>query len=294
MKNHKIINGNCWVAYFDVVGFKALVKDYISYNGTGSLNIFADLWYKDIVNKVRQLVIKQESLNSELKGKIGFCYFSDTFIFYIPEDQPNKYRNFVTIDSIIRLFFIDLLSDGFFFKGALSFGDFYAGTSEGIYIGPALIDAYKNAEKIDWPAGFVVSDIVVDKLKGTELDLDNSLDYAKYGVSVKEYDLDALKIRKKKENLFAYRIAKYKYIEEVIMEKQKEAEVKYPDKYKKILKQRYDELLEFIKSTKLNNVNKSLCSLWLKIKKIIMAFVAKIKRNICGERKQQVPRLRSG
>ena len=251
-----IINGNCWVAYFDFLGFKKLIQDFIKLNGEGNLDVFYLCYYADIV-RIAKIVVSEVEKTMKVSGKIGFSYFSDTFIFFAPEDKPGSYDFYLSIDMILRHFFVKSLFEGFFFRGALSFGDFYANIKEEAFLGPALVDAYEYADKQDW-FGVVLTPKVVERLKGTNLDVDRRADYAKYNVPIKIKTVDeqngTLQIKQGAENLYSYRISKYDYVEEMIIQKQTEAKTHNPDKYEVIYKPKYEAVLKFIRETKLQTI----------------------------------------
>jgi len=256
MKTDKTINGNCWIAYFDFLGFKNLIETFTKINGEGNLDVFRLNYYDDIVRIAKKVVNKVKRINNTLSGEIGYSWFSDTFIFFAPEGKPGSYGSCISIDAILRRFFTGSLLKGNLFRGALSFGDFYANTKDRIFLGPALIDAYEYAEKQDW-FGVVVSSKAIKKLKGTKFDIDKRADYANLDVPVKNVDdqEDIIQIKREKENLYAYRISKHTDIEKIIIQKQDEAQIENPDDYDVKYKPKYEEVLKFLRETKLRSVS---------------------------------------
>ncbi len=255
MESANIINGDCWVAYFDMVGFTNDINEHVRNLGGDSLYIYVDIEYRDILETAKDRVNEEIELNERIRGKIEWISFSDTFIFYAAEDSNGTYDCYLAIDRILRLFFYDSLLKGILFKGALSFGPFYADKKNNIFLGPALIDAYKYAEKQDWACGVVITPDAHKKLTGTDLDAENQLDYAKYRVPYKKQSIsgDKIEIVKVTKDLFAYRIAKWFNIEEDIEQKKKELELKdIEENRRETIKRRYDDVLNFIRDTKLH------------------------------------------
>lgn len=264
MENNKIITGNCWVAYFDIVGFKNDIEDIIKNYGKDGLEILYQIYY-DIINIAKNEIKSQEELDSKLKGVIGCKWFSDTFIFFAPEDSQDSYDFYLSIEAIIHNFFIEVLGMGTMFRGALSFGEFYANQEENVFFGPALIDAYEYADKQRWSCGVVLTPKTCEKLKGTKLDVEQRVDYARYKVIVKREtsenpENDVIKIRKVTEELFAFRISNYPYVKETIERKKQETKMRYPKEYDTVYKPKYDRVLKFIEETKLKITDIAACN----------------------------------
>jgi hypothetical protein len=195
MEEEKIINGNCWVACFDILGFKEEILGFEKAYGVGQLDGFANVIYKEAL----------ETLNEntkDLQGHIYTCWGSDTFVFYTPDDSK---QSFNVISALAFIFFCSRIrrSPSYMMRGALGTGQFYADKQNNIFIGSALIDAYTYAEKQDW-IGFVVTPSAEKKIDDIESDLkilSHTLLYQfiQYDVPVKDKE-------SKKERLFAAKI----------------------------------------------------------------------------------------
>ena len=171
MSDNRIVEGKCWIAYFDMLGFKSSVNEYAEYPGIYNKN-----FYDRILEEIdREVEYVPERLDA--------TWFSDSFIFYTSEDS---YESFVHLNMAAE-HFMQSSSVHLPLRGALSFGYFYADKVRGIYIGEALIDAYKYAEKQDW-IGFVLTPQTVEcLLKNERLSrfLAHESEYKKYPVPVK-------------------------------------------------------------------------------------------------------------
>ncbi len=86
-------------------------------------------------------------------GMIIFSWFSDTFIIY---SRGRSAQDFARIELVGRVFFERLIIRGIPVRGALTFGGLYSQSARNIFVGPALIDAYRYAENQDW-LGFVLT-----------------------------------------------------------------------------------------------------------------------------------------
>ncbi len=145
MEEEKIINGNCWVVHFDILGFSKMVE------------------------KLRDWVVEEKykktlEIGKESNIKCKFRFFSDSFIFYTSDDSPDSFDDIETTSS---LFFHAMFLERIPMRGCLSWGQFYADEENGIFFGPALIDAYDWAEGQNW-IGFVLSEKTREKLASVE------------------------------------------------------------------------------------------------------------------------------
>ena len=145
MENSDIINGNCWVAYFDILGFKNVVNA-LSWQGVHNI-------YNDILSEIKKH-----------NWAVSCKWFSDAFVFYTSDDSRNS---FCGMEGSLRVFFEKMFSgsrEKIPFRGCLTVGEFYIDTENDIFFGPALVEAYKCAETQQW-IGYVLTQQAVDKAK---------------------------------------------------------------------------------------------------------------------------------
>ena len=147
MEEEKIINGNCWVAYFDILGFRKLMKNF-------------PIWY------VRDVLKQALDTGKKSNVKCKFVFFSDSFIFYTEDDSMNS---FSCIEGTSALFFHEMFlgKEKIPMRGCLNIGRFCADEENRIFFGPALIEAYDCAEGQNW-IGFVLSEKAREKLASVE------------------------------------------------------------------------------------------------------------------------------
>ena len=170
MENNKIINGNCWIAYFDVLGFSYLVESF-------------DVEF--IRKKFKEALKHSEQFNAICK----FKFFSDTFIFYTENDSLDS---FLKIRDVTMFFFSVMFTEynipHFPMRGCLNVGQLYSNENDGIFFGQALIDAYHIAEWQNW-IGFVLSKKAIKKIREYELSgtkTKNERWFQEYNVPYKE------------------------------------------------------------------------------------------------------------
>ncbi len=148
-----------WFYYLDLLGFTSLVHDQ---------NI------EQVIPLYQQALDQLKSV-AKPKKRLGLIYswFSDTFIIYSRNDSE---RDFSYVEQVGRLFFQNLLLHQIPVRGALTHGSLYSQSSENIFVGPALIDAYRYAENQTW-VGFILTPSVYSRLAGTSLALTNRAHY---------------------------------------------------------------------------------------------------------------------
>jgi hypothetical protein len=219
MEEEKIINGNCWVACFDILGFKKAILDFEQSYGVGRLNSFADVIYREVL----------DTLNRDVKdwqGRVYTCWASDTFVFYTPDDTSTSFN---LISAVAINFFCRRIwrSPSYMMRGALGTGQFYADKQNNIFLGSALIDAYGYAEKQNW-IGFVGTPSAEKKIADIEtihnIQPHNLLyQYTQYDVPVKKkvWRNEIRYIVEDTELLFAAKIQSYPAIKRFFQPRRK-------------------------------------------------------------------------
>lgn len=148
-----------WFCYLDLLGFTSLVHD------------------KNIERVIPLYKQALEHLKEQAKPKkrlgVIYSWFSDTFIIYSRDDTE---REFSYVEQVGRLFFQKLILHNIPVRGAITHGALYSQSSENIFVGPALIDAYNYAEKQAW-LGFILTPNVFKRLENTPLSLEKGLHY---------------------------------------------------------------------------------------------------------------------
>ena len=183
-QDNKIINGNCWVACFDLLGFKKAILGFEKLHGVGKLDRFAEVIYEGEILKELQRHVKNWN------GIVCTCWASDTFVFYTPDDSGQSFK---AISKVAILFCCGMVRhppNPFrgALSGALGTGQFYADKQNNVFLGSAFIDAYEYAKKQNW-IGFVVTPSAEKKIGDIEsmLNIHTLLyQYKQYDVPVKK------------------------------------------------------------------------------------------------------------
>ena len=160
MDNNRTIDGNCWLAYFDILGFGNMVESFP-------------------VEFVREKFKEALKEGAKFNAICRFKFFSDSFIFYTENDSMDSFR---CIRGASAFFFREMFTKKdpprFPMRGCLNVGQFYADEETGIFFGRVLIDAYKLSNDQDW-IGFVLSREARERLK----------DYESMGLKSSKYSL---------------------------------------------------------------------------------------------------------
>jgi len=238
MENNIVINNNCWMAYFDILGFENILWYTKEKTGSDNLDFVARWCHKQIIRDIERKCSEQKTYtNVEM---YHFC-LSDSFVFFSPDDSLNS---FLGMSWVAKELPVRLISYQIPFRGSLTVGKFYAEMKENIFIGQGLIDAHKYAEKQNW-IGLVLTPMAIKKLSQMNADLAQILkDYVEYNVPVKETSGNT-------EKLFVYRISRVGNIEDSISRMQDRAKERYGQDSKiwNKINKKYENTLKFIKET---------------------------------------------
>jgi len=185
-----------WVAYFDWLGFADLVqKEHLQY---------VLLLYQDVLKLVIE-DLKKEG-RSSWPINVHRKWASDTFLFYTDDDSEG---DFAAVEGFSRIFFCRATMRQIPLRGSLTIGSFHANEDDAIFLGPALVDAYKYAENQDW-LGFVLTPNARVHLRCLEaersfpLETYESYYYAKYNIPYKHDKLPGMTNR-----LLAYKLTEF-------------------------------------------------------------------------------------
>ena len=161
MKDSKIIDGNCWVACCDLLGFKKRIYEFEK-SGVGYLRAFVD----NIFETVTQAFERAGNCNPD---RVFSACFSDTFLLFSGGDSQD---DFAWVNRVFREFCCEMISKEWPLRGAIGFGQLYADRTKNLFLGSGIINAHKYAEekKQDW-IGVVVTPEANRKLWELDVDL---------------------------------------------------------------------------------------------------------------------------
>lgn len=191
MENNNIINGNCWLACFDILGFTNEVKFAETKDKNNFILGMCEYLYDEI-----ELIKQFEEIE---QGLVNIVWFSDTFIFYSPNDSKECLK---AIESVVRGFFRTAFTANWHsqykptsgcipipLRGCLNYGHFYADSRKNIYWGSAFNEAYKLAENQDW-IGYALSEKAKSQIDKYHLNYWKTIEpyYKEYNVQMKDIE----------------------------------------------------------------------------------------------------------
>jgi hypothetical protein len=126
----------CWVAHFDILGFKSLLlhgrKDFKT--------ILSQIDIDEIIESI-------ENMPPLYREHIEYLFYADTFIFYSKSDQIQDYPSIL---SVAQRFIRKCTSIKLPVRGAISFGELIFGHDKRILMGKAFLESYEYSEDQNW------------------------------------------------------------------------------------------------------------------------------------------------
>ena len=226
MDDSEAMNGDCWVAYFDILGFRDHVLRFDYPAHPHCYAVFVQEIYERMLKSVKQWAYEP---------RIFCIWFSDTFLLYTSDDS---YESFVAIAHSASSACSTLVMRHYPARGALGTGRLYADRGRNIFVGSALINAYEYGEKQDW-IGFVITPEAMKKFNNRVGPVEGGgktpWPYYEYDVPIKGANGKACT-----ERLWAANIGQISYVRTVINDG---ANSKYPK-----VKIKYENTRKFLDS----------------------------------------------
>lgn len=144
-----------WVACFDILGFKELVK-FEESSESKLKYIMED--YEGILDGVK------ESLSFG-EGDVTCCWISDTFIFYT---QSADRDSFIAIKDVATQFIEACITRLVPIRGAITAGHIVFTSDHRVFMGSGFIEAFEYAEGQDW-IGLLLTKNALSKINQFEL-----------------------------------------------------------------------------------------------------------------------------
>ena len=140
-----LTEGNRYVAFFDILGFKNWVET------EGSRKVFD--YIRDFMSLMIRVSMPKSKINADMSvdlepSIIYYINFSDTIVFYSRDDSYEAFRTILLVCA--EFMNVIICGPTRAIRGALSCGEFYVDTENNAYVGQALIDAYELEEKQYW------------------------------------------------------------------------------------------------------------------------------------------------
>ncbi len=126
----------CWVAHFDILGFKSLLdQGWMEFK-----TVLSQSKIDDILNAI-------ESISPYFRANIDYLFYADTFIFYSKSDQAQDYTSML---SVAQKFIRECIYIKLPVRGAISFGELIFGHEKKVLMGKAFLESYEYSEDQNW------------------------------------------------------------------------------------------------------------------------------------------------
>ena len=182
--SESVVNPRAMVTYFDILGWKKKSTSIMEDPEGGYGRIISQ--YESILDDVAQYKIDTNA-----------GWFSDTFLLYTHhffKVDERVYKEMAGLLTSSMMIFVRLMLEGYPVRGAIDIGDFYTteyqdSNEQGkkIYLGTALIDAYKYAENQDW-AGISLTPNCYNFIKNSDIQSELIKNGIHHGVELVEYE----------------------------------------------------------------------------------------------------------
>jgi hypothetical protein len=147
----KWIISNCWLACFDILGFRNLLS--VGEDDLKAYRVRVD--YEETVENL------ETSCREYEEGYLDYCWFSDTFLMFTPNDSGRSYG---VMQFAAKRFMHHCISSRIPMRGAISVGRFMRTRDNRSFIGGAFLDAFEYAEDQDW-IGLLITPTAIEKAK---------------------------------------------------------------------------------------------------------------------------------
>lgn len=147
---------DCWVASFDILGFKNMV------NIEGA-SFQAQLVQEDYDQTLEHL---QKAAEPYPAADLAHFWLSDTFVIFTNDDQG---RSYTLIQRAAKYFITRCLTSGIPIRGAISVGSLATSGDNRSVMGKAFIDSFITGEDQDW-LGLLLTAQAVSKARSLGLE----------------------------------------------------------------------------------------------------------------------------
>lgn len=154
--NMEWITAYCWVASFDILGFKGLID--IDEN-----SMEAEFAQEDYERTLSHLKDIRGAYSTEA---LDYLWLSDTFVMFSPDDT---YQSYGVIEQAARRFIEECIYSGIPIRGAISCGALIRSNDKRSLMGQAFVEAYIYGEDQDW-LGLILSPSAIIKARSLDLE----------------------------------------------------------------------------------------------------------------------------
>lgn len=161
-KNNLVDTEQRIVAFIDILGFSAIIEEYDSDESSNILNELHDTLKIAIKVSIENMI--DSKTQTDVKEYLEYRMFSDCICISLPFiDYGNDFHiQFHSLSSIVKAYQLSMMQKGFFVRGGISIGSFYADNNM-IFSG-GLVKAYKLEQTAFYPI-IAIDNNVIERLK---------------------------------------------------------------------------------------------------------------------------------
>jgi hypothetical protein len=161
-KNNLVDTEQRIVAFIDILGFTAIIEEYDSDESSNILNELHDTLEIAIKVSIENMI--DSKTQTDVKEFLEYRMFSDCICISLPyiEYGNDFHIQFHSLSSIVKAYQLAMMQKGFFVRGGISTGSFYADNNM-IFSG-GLVKAYKLELTAFYPI-IAIDENVIERLK---------------------------------------------------------------------------------------------------------------------------------
>lgn len=150
------------VAFMDILGFSAIIEEYDSDESSNILNELHDTLEIAIKLSIENMIDPKSQ--TDVKEYLEYRMFSDCICISLPyiEFGNDFHIQFHSLSSIVKAYQLAMMQKGFFVRGGISIGSFYA--DRNMIFSGGLIKAYKLEQAAVYPI-IAIDDNVIERLQ---------------------------------------------------------------------------------------------------------------------------------
>lgn len=150
------------VAFMDILGFSAIIEEYDSDEGSNILNELHDTLEIAIKLSIENMIDPKSQ--TDVKEYLEYRMFSDCICISLPfiEFGNDFHIQFHSLSNIVKAYQLAMMQKGFFVRGGISIGSFYA--DKNMIFSGGLVKAYKLEQAAVYPI-IAIDDNVIERLQ---------------------------------------------------------------------------------------------------------------------------------
>ncbi|MFC5683398.1 hypothetical protein ACYE2N_05630 [Flavobacterium sp. MAHUQ-51] len=150
------------VAFMDILGFSAIIEEYDSDESSNILNELHDTLEIAIKLSIEKMIDPKSQ--TDVKEYLEYRMFSDCICISLPfiEFGNDFHIQFHSLSSIVKAYQLAMMQKGFFVRGGISIGSFYA--DKNMIFSGGLVKAYKLEQAAIYPI-IAIDDNVIERLQ---------------------------------------------------------------------------------------------------------------------------------